>query len=63
MLNIINGIIFIPSKEEDIEKLREELTDKQQQISKQLQEKEQNNNILTQSNHELKINAQDDDLQ
>jgi hypothetical protein len=62
MLNIINGIIFIPSKEEEIERIRDELnkiTGLQQQ--QQLQQNSKDNSSI--KNNEIKINSQDDDLQ
>lgn len=59
MLNIINGIIFIPSKEEEIEKIRDELN-KITGLQQQHKEVEQ---IKQPQQNEIKINSQDDDLQ
>ena len=56
MLNIINGIIFVPSKDEEIEKIRDELN-KINSLQQQKIEQQTNNN------NEIKINSQDDDLQ
>jgi hypothetical protein len=60
MLNIINGIIFIPSKEEEIEKIRDELN-KISSIQRKDIKQEQSQNQVEQK--EIKINSQDDDLQ
>jgi hypothetical protein len=60
MLNIINAIIFIPSKEEEIEKIRDELN-KISSIQRKDIKQEQSQNQVEQN--EVNINSQDDDLQ
>ncbi len=63
LLNAINGIIYLPSKEEEIEKIREELSRLQtlNDLKKPEIQPEVNNNTTTAV--EPLINAQDDDLQ
>jgi protein TIF31 len=61
LLNGINGIIYLPSKEDDIEKIREELSKLQTLTDgKKQQEQEVNNNT---TNAVPMLNSQDDDLQ
>jgi hypothetical protein len=59
MLNIINGIIFKPPKEEEIEKIRDELN-KISSIQRKDIKQEQSQNQVEQK--EVKINSQDDYL-
>ena len=61
MLNIINGIIFIPSKEEEIEKIRDELSKITGMQRKEIKQEQASQNQSDQK--EIKINSQDDDLQ
>jgi protein TIF31 len=69
MLNIINGIIFIPSHEEEFEKIRDELSKYQQQQQQQPSIENSNSSKSTTAAaapstvKPTEINAQDDDLQ
>jgi protein TIF31 len=58
MLNIINGIIFIPSHEDELDRIRNELNKMQQQANRQQEAVEPSS-----STQSVKIHAQDDDLQ
>ncbi|RNA07911.1 clustered mitochondria -like protein [Brachionus plicatilis] len=61
MLNIINGIIFLPTHDEEMEKIKEELN--------KIQQKQLQNNVsvadkkAVASEPTVSVNAQDDDLQ
>ena len=69
MLNIINGIIFIPSQEEDLEKIREELSRLQQNSNIALNAAATAAAAATTAETDatnkqaLQVNNQDDDLQ
>jgi protein TIF31 len=72
MLNIINGIIFIPSHEDEYERIRDELNriqiQQMQQQQQQQQQQQLQQSVVSSANNttapaEVKINAQDDDLQ
>ena len=73
MLNIINGIIFIPSHEEELERLREEVARFQQNGSIALNSANSAMSAAAaalastkneqQKEQPAKINSQDDDLQ
>jgi protein TIF31 len=71
MLNIINGILFIPSHEEELERIREELTKLQQsgvnlnmlKNTVAASDEKKSASLVTAEQVPLKINAQDDDLQ
>jgi len=59
MLNIINGIIFLPSHEEELERIRVELSKYQQNGTLNINSSEKSTTVAT----ETKVNMQDDDLQ
>ena len=69
MLNIINGIIFIPSThEQELDRIREELVKYQQQQQQQQQKgeiktAETQRSVEQQEKAAAKVNQQDDDLQ
>ncbi|CAF0764388.1 unnamed protein product [Brachionus calyciflorus] len=62
MLNIINGIIFLPTHDEEMERIKEELSKLQQ---KQIQQQQQQTSATEtkQTDEPVGVNSQDDDLQ
>jgi protein TIF31 len=63
MLNIINGIIFLPAvQEQELERIREELIKYQQQQKEKLGAAQQDQQQTTEQK-QVKVNQQDDDLQ
>jgi hypothetical protein len=63
MLNIINGIIFIPTNNAEIERIREEI-----KKTKSIEQQDETTATTTTSNEpqeklSANINSQDDDLQ
>ena len=63
MLNIINGILFIPSHEEEFDKIREELSRMQHSRAAAAAVASAPSSSTTTTAEQPKINAQDDDLQ
>jgi hypothetical protein len=61
MLNIINGIIFLPTREEEFERIKDELNKIQHTQMKTINES--NSSEKSAEANTTKINNQDDDLQ